>query len=77
VESAWAGNNGAWNYKVANLHKNNKHVQLKELVDFCKEKEIPTVFWYKEGKDNFEIFKEAGSYFEYIFVTDEHNIENF
>ncbi|MDA2312723.1 glycosyltransferase [Bacillus cereus group sp. MYBK35-2] len=77
VESAWAGNNGAWNYKVANLHKNNKHVQLKELVDFCKEKEIPTVFWDKEGKDNFEIFKEAGSYFEYIFVTDEHNIENF
>ncbi|MBL3846435.1 glycosyltransferase [Bacillus paranthracis] len=77
VESAWAGNKGAWNYKVANLHKNNRHPQLKELVDFCKAKGIPTVFWDKEGKDNFEVFKEAGSYFDYIFVTDEHNIDNF
>ncbi|MED0967755.1 glycosyltransferase [Bacillus paramycoides] len=77
VESAWAGNKGAWNYKVANLHKNNRHPQLKELVNFCKLKGIPTVFWDKEGKDNFEVFKEAGSYFDYIFVTDEHNIENF
>jgi spore maturation protein CgeB len=77
VESCWQGNNGDWQYEVANLHKNRHRNKLKELVDFCKGNNIPTVFWDKEGQENFEFFKEASSYFDYIFTADENTIESF
>ena len=77
VESCWQGNKGTWAYEVANLHKNEHRTQLKELTDYCKIKNIKTVFWDKEGLENFDFFKEASSYFDYIFTADENNIPNF
>lgn len=77
VESCWRGNKSNWEYEVANLHVNSHRKSLKEVVDFCKERNIKTVFWDKEGVENFYFFKEAASYFEYIFTADENNIQNF
>nr|WP_239534484.1 glycosyltransferase [Priestia taiwanensis] len=76
VESAWQGYKGTWYCRITELHKRS-YTDLQDLVSYCKERGIPTIFWDKEGKDNFESFKEAASYFDYIFVTDENNIDNF
>jgi spore maturation protein CgeB len=77
VESCWQGNDGVWAYEVANLHKNTHRTLLKELTSYCNEKNIKTVFWDKEGFENFDFFKEASTYFDYIFTADENNIPNF
>jgi hypothetical protein len=77
VESCWQGNNGDWAYEVANLHKNAHRVSLKELSEYCKVQGIKTVFWDKEGYENFDFFKEASKYFDIILTADETNIENF
>ncbi|MGQ9008301.1 glycosyltransferase family protein [Bacillus stercoris] len=77
VESCWQGNDGDWQYEVANLHKNNHRTALKKLTEFCKSKKIKTVFWDKEGYENFEFFKTAASYFDYIMTADENTIESF
>ncbi|MFL0505304.1 glycosyltransferase [Ureibacillus sp. 179-F W5.1 NHS] len=77
VESCWQGNSSMWAYEVANLHKNQHRKELRKLTDYCKNNGIKTVFWDKEGVENFDFFKEASSYFEYIFTADENNIENF
>lgn len=76
VESAWKGNGGAWAYKVVDLHKKN-YTELKDLVKFCQLESIPTVFWDKEGRENIDFFKEAASYFDYIFTSDENSIDKF
>ncbi|WP_144550540.1 glycosyltransferase [Bacillus sp. X1(2014)] len=77
VESCWQGNNGEWAYEVANLHKNSHRTKLKELTGYCKEKNIVTLFWDKEGFENFNFFKGAAKFFDYIFTADENNITNF
>ncbi|RXJ01672.1 glycosyltransferase [Anaerobacillus alkaliphilus] len=77
VESSWQGNKGEWAYEIANLHVNKHRTCLLDLVTYCKEIGLPTVFWDKEGFENYEFFKEAASYFDYIFTADENNLERF
>jgi spore maturation protein CgeB len=77
VESCWRGNGRKWEFEVANLQVNTHRVALKEITDYCKQQNIKTVFWDKEGVENFDFFKEAASYFDYIFTADENNIDNF
>ncbi len=77
VESSWQGNKGEWQYEVAKLHVNKHRQQIRNLTSYCKENQIKTVFWDKEGLENFEFFKETASYFDYIFTADENNIDNF
>src|SRR5699024_565269 len=43
VESAWEGNNGSWNKRVGDYGK--KMLEpLRELIAWCKGKNIPTIF---------------------------------
>ncbi|WP_226581171.1 glycosyltransferase [Halobacillus litoralis] len=77
VESCWRGNQGEWTYEIANIHVNKHRTALKELTDFCKDQGILTLFWDKEGVENFDFFKQASSYFDHIFTADENNIENY
>ncbi|MBY4602597.1 glycosyltransferase [Bacillus rugosus] len=77
VESCWQGNQGLWQYEVANLHKNKHRTALKKLTEYCKSKNIKTVFWDKEGYENFEFFKTAASYFDYVMTADENTVEKF
>lgn len=72
VESAWKGPDGAWEYQVGTY----SHPQsvglphLTELVGWCRERGIPTVFWNKEDPVHFEKFKEAAQLFDVVFTTD-------
>ncbi|MBU3811797.1 MAG: glycosyltransferase, partial [Candidatus Niameybacter stercoravium] len=74
VESAWHGKDHSCEQKIA-CYKQECSEELKELIQYCKQQGIKTVFWNKEGLVNFEYFKSASALFETVFVTDERMIE--
>lgn len=76
VESAWKGNGGAWQYKIAKYNNQDKS-ELKELVNWCQENKIPTIFWNKEDPIHFEKFIETASMFDHIFTTDANIIPKY
>ena len=43
---------------------------LRELVAWCKEQGIPTVFWNKEDPPNYERFIETAKLFDRVFTVD-------
>jgi len=67
VESAWKGNQGSWQYKIASVPKGH---ELEDLVFHCRAKGVPTAFWNKEDPVHFERFIKAASLFDYVFTTD-------
>lgn len=69
VESAWEGYNYEWINKIANMEKF-RDKTLINLISYCKENSIPTVFWAKEDPTDFYIFIEASKHFEYVYTTD-------
>jgi spore maturation protein CgeB len=71
VESAWRGRDGAWNKLVADAAGDSPLEELRGLVEWCRARGIPTVFWNKEDPPNFEVFIKAASLFDHIFTTDE------
>jgi spore maturation protein CgeB len=76
VESAWQGNEGAWQYRVATYQKDMGQ-ELPELINYCKENNIPTAFWNKEDPVHFDRFIENASKFDYIFTTDADCIDDY
>ena len=65
VESAWKGKYGLWYNKVCR-----PSIEFFELLDWCKENRVPTVFWNKEDPIHFTTFIEAAALFDYVFTTD-------
>lgn len=72
VESAWEGNGGAWRGKINHLSP-----ELIELVSWCKDRSIPTVFWNKEDPVHFNSFVSSASIFDFVFTTDFDSVENY
>src|SRR5699024_11708816 len=68
VESAWAGNHGAWQYQLTGSQAPRK--ELVELVEFCQQQSVPTVFWNKEDPAHFDDFIDTAKLFEVVFTTD-------
>src|SRR5690625_124619 len=68
VESAWAGNYGAWQYQMTGSRAPRR--ELIDLVEHCKLQSIPTVFWNKEDPSHFEDFIDAAKLFDFVFTTD-------
>jgi hypothetical protein len=79
VESAWQGNNGSWQYMVASYtHPDYIGLpNLKALIAWCRQRDIPTVFWNKEDPVHFERFKEAAALFDYVFTSDANCIDRY
>lgn len=71
VESAWNGNNGQWQYQVAEYdHPDSRgRARLAQLVDWCRERDIPTVFWSNEPARYAERFAGAAALFDHVFTT--------
>lgn len=69
VESAWHGNDGSWQYRIASYQKNMGD-ELIELVDWAKNKGLPTIFWNKEDPPNYNRFIEKAGIFDFIFTSD-------
>lgn len=65
IESAWRGKDDKWGNKVGH----NSH-ELQEIIAWCKERSIPTLFWNKEDPIHFETFLTTAKQFDYVFTTD-------
>lgn len=76
VESAWKGTEGAWEYQVGSYTYPGSVglPRLRELVAFCRDNDIPTVFWNKEDPVHFDKFAEAARLFDVVLTTDADRI---
>ncbi|PID97550.1 MAG: glycosyltransferase [Actinobacteria bacterium] len=75
IESAWHGNNGAWQYQLTGSQAPSE--ALRELVQYCKTNNIPTVFWNKEDPTHFEDFIDTAQLFDYVFTTDVDRLDDY
>ncbi|MDO5521351.1 MAG: glycosyltransferase [bacterium] len=64
VESAWRGKENSWYQKITHVQK-----ELYELVSWCKQRKILTVFWNKEDPVQFQTFFSAAALFDWVFTT--------
>jgi spore maturation protein CgeB len=76
VESAWEGKDKLWYRKISSSDMYGLSI-LKEVTCWCKENNIPTMFWNKEDPVHFKSFINASKLFDYVFTTDEGSIDNY
>ena len=69
VESAWRGNNGGWRNRIVR-YEDVEDNPLSELLQYCRSKGIPTVFWNKEDPPHFDNFLGATREFDFVFTSD-------
>ncbi|MFQ5429237.1 MAG: methyltransferase domain-containing protein [Phycisphaerae bacterium] len=80
IESTWHGIEDAWHFQVRDLGGRPdkiKRYALPEIVEWCRHRGIPTVFYNKEDPPNFEFFIDAAKLFDYIFTSDANCIEDY
>jgi hypothetical protein len=87
-ESAWRGYNGKdkdpWRYKVPEVYTRKDPTNRKELfeiLDYCKQHNIPTMFWNKEDPFHYKnekiSYAETAKHFDYIFTTSDKCVEQY
>ena len=75
VESAWSGNNGDWKYQLTG--DSGPKNEFLSLMQWCRNNEIPTVFWNKEDPPHFSDFLPAARLFDYVFTSDASKIPEY
>ncbi|MBG0739167.1 glycosyltransferase [Paeniglutamicibacter antarcticus] len=75
VESAWSGNGGAWKYQLTGA--SGPKTQFSELVSWCRDKGIPTVFWNKEDPPHYGDFLPAARMFDHVFTSDVNRLADY
>ncbi|MFH1745651.1 MAG: glycosyltransferase [Planctomycetota bacterium] len=73
IESTWRGAQDSWRYQLYDPGPREPAVSyhaLPEIVAWCRQREIPTVFYNKEDPPNFEVFIEAARQFDHVFTSD-------
>ncbi len=65
VESAWEGKDEAWHGKISNNSK-----ELQDIVQWSRDRSVPTVFWNKEDPVHFHSFLNTAKQFDHVFTTD-------
>ncbi|TCI77795.1 hypothetical protein EVJ20_07490 [Exiguobacterium sp. SH0S1] len=76
IESAWEGNNGLWNKKIGYYGETNAET-IRELVAWCKSRNIPTVFWNKEDPVHYARFIETAKLVDIVMTTDENRVPSY
>lgn len=69
VESAWKGNSGSWQYRVAD-YANKPGNEVAHITQYARQKGIPTLFWNKEDPVHHEKFMCSAKLADHIFTTD-------
>jgi spore maturation protein CgeB len=79
VESAWKGNGGSWEFQVGSYSypQSVGLPHLSELISWCNDHDVPTVFWNKEDPVHFDKFKEAARLFDVVLTTDSDRIPHY
>ena len=75
VESAWRGNGGSW--KLHMTQPSGPSKELRELVDWCRSRNIVTVFWNKEDPPNYTVFLATAKLFDHVFTVDADRIPDY
>lgn len=75
VESAWAGNSGLWRGKLSG--PSGPAATFRELLEWCKEQRIPTVFWNKEDPPHYDDFLPAAKLFDHVFTSDSGRVDQY
>ena len=65
VESAWRGKDNLWKDVIKHIPK-----ELKNIIYYCQNSNIPTVFWNKEDPYHFSDFIHVAKLFDFVFTTD-------
>ncbi|EPY8040979.1 FkbM family methyltransferase [Campylobacter coli] len=65
IESAWQGKDSLWKLKISGFS-----TELQELISYCKENSIPTIFWSKEDPVHFDTFLPVACSVDFVFTTD-------
>lgn len=73
VESAWSGNDGAWD-KGIGVYSEVQSADFRALVRQARNQGIPIAFWNKEDPIHFERFKDAAKLCDFVFSTDANTI---
>jgi hypothetical protein len=68
VESAWNGNDGAWQYCVAGVKPDDR--RLAELVEHARRLGVPVLFWNKEDPAHYDDFIRAAAMCDAVATTD-------
>lgn len=80
IESTWRGLGEGWHYQVRELGLRadlNAPYVLPDIVTWCRQRGIPTVFYNKEDPPNFEFFIDAAKLFDFVFTSDANCIEGY
>ncbi|WP_427130818.1 glycosyltransferase family protein [Pseudarthrobacter sp. S9] len=75
VESAWNGNSGSWQYQLAGA--SGPGIELVRLVEWCRDRGMPTVFWNKEDPPHYEDFLPAAKLFDHVLTSDSDRIPDY
>ncbi|MCW0222597.1 FkbM family methyltransferase [Campylobacter lari] len=65
IESAWQGKDSLWKLKISGFS-----IELQELIKYCKENSIATIFWSKEDPVHFNTFLPIACSVDFVFTTD-------
>ncbi|MFV3288168.1 methyltransferase domain-containing protein [Pseudomonas sp. NY11955] len=65
IESAWRGKDDLWGSKVGHNGQ-----ELQDILTWCRQNKVPTVFWNKEDPVHFETFLTTAKQFDHVFTTD-------
>lgn len=76
VESAWEGLNGLWKQKVG-YYDEARFSTLKEILEDCNTRDVPTIFWNKEDPVHFNRFRETSRHFDHVFTSDSDCIRRY
>ena len=72
---------GPWTRKVYSTQNSDNTQILKEILKYCRENNIPSIFWNKEDPvaqiDSKYNFIDIALEFDYIFTTDDESVENY
>nr|WP_247829202.1 glycosyltransferase [Arthrobacter antioxidans] len=75
VESAWAGNNRLWRGKLAGPA--GPAPEFHDLMKWCREHGVPTVFWNKEDPPHYADFLAAARLADWVFTSDEGRVASY
>ncbi len=65
IESAWKGLDGLWQTKISNYAD-----EIAKAIEWCKNNEVPTLFWNKEDPVHFSTFIPIAKAVDHVFTTD-------